>query len=148
MQNLIKKLNLMFLICAVLSLLEYISIFVFHKLGFTPNVTGDDLRNMGLIFFILSVTSGIALPIIFRTLLHGKLIANKRIKLSEYLRYNIYLFILAYISVVFSSVNYFLAAPPLYLYGSVLAALWGIYGVMPGKKRISTETKYYRVNIN
>lgn len=145
MKNLNKKLNIMFLLCAGFSISNYVSVFILHKLAIPQSPHGETLRMFGLIFFVLSVATGIALPIIFRTQLHGKLMRNKKIELKEYISYNRALFILAASSSVFSSVNYFLAVPDLYLYGSVLATLWGIYGVIPAKKRIISETKYYRV---
>ncbi len=122
----------------------YISIFFYHRYGTAVTMDGNTLRMTGLIFFILAVTVGIAGPILLRAALHHRMIKQKNISADEYIRHNMRLALLSFLTVIFSGVNYLIAAPELYLYGSVFSAIYCIYGIMPANRKIDKEVRYYR----
>ncbi len=145
MEKIKRKLKFYFILTSTTSFLIYTSIFLNHKYGTSVTMEGITLRKTGLIFFVLAVASGIAVPILLRAFLQKRMIEEKSISMGEYLNHNMRLAVLTICTVIFSGVNYVIAAPELYLYGSVFAALYSIYAIMPAEKRIITEIKYYRI---
>ncbi len=128
----------------VLPLILFIGVVVVHQLEISFIPPGD-LRIWGIFLFVFSVTVGVALPVLLRTSFHGKYIKQNSTTISEYLGYQRNLIIVCSIAIISASIAYLFIVSPLYMYGSILAALYGIYSTIPFNERIANELKIYKL---
>ncbi len=140
----LKKLWSVFLISMALPLLLFAGVVVVHQLGIRISPPGS-IRVWGIILFILSVALGAALPVFLRTSFHSKYIKKNSIGKTEYLAYQQKVITVCSIAVVSASLAYLFIVSSLYMYGSILAALYGIYSALPFKEKIVNELKIYKL---
>ncbi len=148
MKNIKNRLNIYFIFLSIFSVIIYSSVFLYHRRGGGTFFEGETLRTAGLVFFILAIACGVAGPILLRVLIQDRMVKSGALSAGEYLNHNLRINAVTMLAVIFSGVNYFLAVPDLYLYGSVLAAIYGIYGIIPVEKKIAAEVRYYRIEMN
>ena len=142
--SILKKMWSMFWFIIALPMVIFASVVIVHQTGVNFIISGS-IRIWGISLFIFSVTFGVALPVLLRTFFHGKYIKHKMVDYSEYVLYQRNMIVVCSIAVVSASVAYLLVLSPLYMYGSILAALYGVYSVMPFKEKIEGELKMYKL---
>ena len=142
--SILKRLWKIFWVSSVLPLLIFTGVVIVHQLGLEIAFSGN-IRIWGILLLVFSVTFGVAIPVFFRTSFHGKYIKQSGTDISNYLIYQRKVNIVCSISIVFASIAYLLVVSPLYMYGSILAALYGVYSVIPFKEKIEAELKMYKL---
>ncbi|MCD6397878.1 MAG: hypothetical protein J7L71_10090 [Spirochaetaceae bacterium] len=140
LSNLWKK----FWISMSLPILLFIGVVILQKLEIRIIPPGS-IRIWGILLFVLAAAFGVALPILQRTSFHDKFLKDNNVNIAEYIEYQKRLFILCSIAVVPASFAYMFIVSPLYMYGSVLAALYGIYSTLPFKDKITKELRMYKI---
>ena len=142
--NISKKLLKVFWFSLALPLLLFLAVAITLQLGIRYNPPGN-IRIWGILLLVLSVTFGVALPVLFRTFFHGKYIKHKSVSISEYLVYQRGLITVCSIAIISASISYLFIVSTLYMYGSILAALYGVYSAIPFNERIVKELKIYKL---
>ncbi len=104
-----------------------------------------NIRIWGILLFVLAAAFGAAIPVLQRTLFHDKFLKDNIVNISKYIKYQKKLFILCSVAVIPASFAYMFIVSPLYMYGSVLAALYGIYSTLPFKDKITKELRIYKI---
>lgn len=133
-----------FLISMMLPLLLFSGVVILHQLDIRIVPPGN-IRVWGILLFVLSVALGAALPVFFRTSFHSRYIKQSGVSILEYLAHQRNLIAICSISVIPASIAYLFIVSPLYMYGSILAALYGIYSTLPFKEKIVNELKIYKL---
>jgi predicted secreted protein len=103
------------------------------------------LRAWGILLLIVSVILGVALPILLRTLFNSRAVEAKRVALVDFVAHQQRLVVVSISAAYVAGVAYLLLVPNLYLYGSVLAGLYGIYSAIPSERKLKGELRFYRV---
>jgi hypothetical protein len=100
-------------------------------------------RLWGILVLILSVLCGIALPILMRAGFQTRAARTGSVDLENYTALQIRLIVVSMAAALLACVAYLFVLPKLYLYGSVLAGLYGIYSVIPSNRKINADLRYY-----
>ena len=133
-----------FRISLVLPVLLFSGVVILHQLDIRFVPPGN-IRVWGISLLVFSVAFGVAVPVLLRTSFHGKYIKQKSVAISEYLIYQRNMIRVCSIAIVSASIAYLFIVSPLYMYGSILAALYGIYSALPFKEKIVKELKIYKL---
>ncbi len=138
-----KKLLKVFWIMITAALI-FLSIGVFiHRSGISVEPPFGSAWSWGLALLILSVSCGIALPILMRTIFHEQAIKRRKVDFERFTSFQIYLIIVSLSAAFFACLAYLFLVPKFHLYASVLAGLYGVYSSIPSEKKIAGEMKYY-----
>jgi len=105
---------------------------VFHRAGIDVAVPFGTLRLWG-----------IALPILLRALFQTRAAERGKVTIEGYERLQVRIMLLVLAAALAADAAYLFPVPPLYLYGCVLAALYGIYSIIPSSRKIAGELRYY-----
>jgi len=114
-----------------------------HELGTVVKVPFGTLRGWGIALLILAVACGVALPILLRAQFQTRAARLRRVTLVQYEALQIRIMLLAWAAALAADLAYLFPVPPVYLYGSVLAGLYGIYSIIPSQRKITAELRYY-----
>jgi len=143
-QKLLKKMQIIFWIMTGIALVFFIiNLIIHYQLKLSVKPPFGSLMVWGLFLFIISVVAGIALPILLRTLFHSRAHKEKKAQFPGYAVLQERIMVISLLSAIPANIAYLYLVPKLYLYGSVIAALYGIYSSLPSKKKITGELKYY-----
>jgi len=140
--NILKRLWILFWLSIISPLLLFIAVVIIHQMGIIIIAPGN-IRVWGILLLVLSVSFGVALPVLFRTSFHGNYLKTKKVTLSDYFIYQRKMVVVCAVSIIPASGAYLLIVSPLYMYGSILAALYGIYSTLPFSDKIVNELKMY-----
>jgi hypothetical protein len=91
-------------------------------------------RVWGILLLIVSV--GVTLPILLRTLFNRRAVEVKQVALVDFVAHQQRLVVVSISAAYVTGVAYLLLVPNLYLYGSVLAGLYGIYSAIPSERKL------------
>jgi len=116
---------------------------VFHRAGIDVAVPFGTLRLWGIALLVLSVACGVALPILLRALFQTRAAERGKVTIEGYERLQVRIMLLVLAAALAADAAYLFPVPPLYLYGCVLAALYGIYSIIPSSRKIAGELRYY-----
>ena len=133
-----------FWISISLPLLLFTGVVLIQQLGIRVIPPGN-IRIWGILLLVLSAALGVALPVFQRTSFHDRYLKNNSSNITEYVDYQRKLFILCSAAIVSASLAYLFIVSPLYMYGSVLAALYGVYSSLPFKDKVSKELAMYKI---
>lgn len=142
----INKIKHKLIISLAFPILIFFSVAVFHQLGKSFPLPGN-FKIWGIVLFVLSVSCGAALPILIRSVFYNRFVQKSEVQAADYISHEKWLIILCSLSLFFASLAYLFIVSPLYLYGSVLAALYGIYGVLPFRSKIDEDLKTYKIQV-
>ena len=141
--TLVRELNRLFWILTLLAV-------VFLGLGYLLNRMQVDtsppfgtLRAWGTLLLILAAILGVALPILLRTLFNKRAVGAKNVQMSEFTAHQKRLVVISVSGAYVAGIAYLLVVPGLYLYGSVLCGLYGIYSAIPQERKLKGEMRYY-----
>ena len=143
-KDVLKKIWKTFLINLALPFLLFIGVVILHQLHIRFSPPGN-IRIWGILLLVFSVALGVAVPVLLRTSFHGKYVKQNSVTISEFLIYQRNLIAVCSIAVVSASLAYLFIVSPLYMYGSILAALYGVYSVLPFKEKIVKELMIFKL---
>ncbi|MBN2531828.1 MAG: hypothetical protein JXB88_02990 [Spirochaetales bacterium] len=144
--KLLKKLRIIFWIITGGAIVFFSITIITHYLAkITVSPPFGSLMIWGLFLFIMSVITGVAIPILLRTFFHSRVYKKKSASFQDYAHLQQYNMIISLLSTLPANLAYLFLVPKLYLYGSVIAALYGIYSSLPSVKKIAGELKYYAI---
>ena len=92
-----------------------------------------------LTFFLLCLVFGAAGPLFYRNSFARRSKEGRIVEVSRYLSFQRNMAVLTMISTVSLCGEYLMEGGTTYLYGSVLATLYGVFAVFPERKRIEKE---------
>jgi len=140
MKKLIRYFVLMILPVIILFTLSYFA----HQQNIRITPPGN-LQAWGVLLLILAVSLSMALPILMRTIFHDRSARRGGVDFWSYERFQLRQMAVAISGAVFAGLAYLFLVPKFHLYATVLAGLYGIYSVLPSRKKISGEMKYYKI---
>ena len=95
--------------------------------------------------FVLAIASGVAFPILWRTLFANKNRNRKHITEMELMRFERGCLYIALAAPYFALIGFLLDIPRFHFYGTILASLYAVYYFYPSEKRIKFERRIFRV---
>ncbi|RLB40148.1 MAG: hypothetical protein DRH12_10470 [Deltaproteobacteria bacterium] len=104
----------------------------------------DSFPQLAPLLFVLAVASGVAFPILLRTLFVNKNRNRKHITEAELLKFEQGTLYIALLAPYFCLAGFFLGISQFHFYGTVLASFYATYYFYPSQKRISYERKIFR----
>jgi uncharacterized membrane protein YesL len=147
-QKLLKKMQILFWIMTGAAFIFFlINILIHYQLKLSVSPPFGSLKIWGLCLFIISVITGIALPVLLRTFFHSRAHKKKSARFPDFVILQQRIIIISLLSTLPANIAYLYLVPKLYLYGSVIAALYGIYSSLPSRKKITGELKYYGLDV-
>jgi predicted secreted protein len=143
--GLVRKLNSLFWILTFLAVAFLGLGYLLHRMAVPISPPFGQLRAWGILLLILSVILGVALPILLRTLFNRTAVQAKRVGMAAFTDHQRRLVVISISAAYMAGVAYLLLVPNLYLYGSVLAGLYGIYSAIPSERKLKGEMRFYGV---
>ena len=104
----------------------------------------DNFPQLAPLLFVLAVASGVAFPILWRTLFANKNRNRKQISEEELLKFERGTLYIALLAPYFCLAGFFLGISQFHFYGTVLASFYATYYFYPSQKRISYEKRIFR----
>ena len=142
--QLIKKLIRYFIIMILPAVMLFAFSYFTHQRNIEITAPGS-IQAWGVLLLILTVSLSVALPILMRTIFHDRSARRGEVDFRGYERFQIRQMAVAVSGTVFAALAYLFLVPKFHLYTTVLAGLYGIYSVLPSRKKISGEMKYYKI---
>jgi hypothetical protein len=142
--KLMKKMIRVFVLLLLPALILFVLAFVSHQSGMRVTVPGG-LRIWGIVLLVLTVFLSVALPILMRTLFHDRAAKSQHVEYLQYERFQVRQMAVTLAGAVFAGLAYLLVVPNFHLYASVLMALYGVYSVLPSRRKLAGEMKYYKI---
>ena len=143
--DVLRKLNKLFWVLTFLAVAVLGLGYLLHRMNVPISPPFGELRGWGIFLLIVSVVLGIALPILLRTLFNRNAVRAKKVGLAAFVDQQKRLVVIPISAAYIAGVAYLLLVPNLYLYGSVLAGLYGIYSAIPSERKLKGELKFYGV---
>ena len=139
----VRTLNRLFWVLIVLAVAFLGLGYLLHRMNITIPPPFGSLRAWGIILLVLSVLLGVALPILLRTLFNKRAVDRKHVDLNVFVDHQKRLVVISISAAYVAGIAYLLMVPNLYLYGSVLAGLYGIYSAIPSERKLAGELRFY-----
>ena len=143
MKELLKTLTIIFTILAAITALLFGGVAFIHRQNIKVEPPVLSLRGWGILLMLLAVILSVALPILLRTTFHSKAAREKKASFSSYSKLQKIIVAVSFAGAFFACLAYLFVTPKLHLYVAVLSGLYGIYGAIPARKKISGELAYY-----
>jgi predicted secreted protein len=109
----------------------------------TIQVPFGSLRVWGIFLLVVSVLLGVAIPVLFRTMFNKRAVDAKYVAPAAFVGHQKRLVVISISAAYVAGLAYLLVVPNLYLYGSVLAGLYGIYSAIPSERKLEGELRFY-----
>lgn len=126
-------------------LLLFLLLSYLHRQGLSPVPPFGSLRIWGLLLFLSTVLLSVAAPIILRAFFQSFVAREGGAALITFYRLQLRMSLLSLLGSYTALLAYLFLVPPFYLYASVLMALYGIYAVLPSRKKLQRELHIYGV---
>jgi hypothetical protein len=146
-QKLLEKMRIIFWIMTSGAIIFFIINIIVHYVIKVSVKPPGSLFYWGLALFILSVITGAALPVLMRTVFHSRAYKKKSAQFNDYAQHKQLVIVISLLASIPANCAYLFLVPKLYLYGSVLAGLYGIYAALPSERKITGELKYYGLEV-
>jgi len=140
---LIKRLTKTFWILASIAVALFGVDFLLFILKIPIVLPGIPIGLLGLVFLMVSVVFGVALPILIRTLFQTRAAKRKRVGFMEMESFEVKLVVIPFIAAYSADLACLFIVPDVHLYGSVACALYGIYSAIPVRRKILGDLNYY-----
>ncbi|UCF96734.1 MAG: hypothetical protein JSV89_16365 [Spirochaetaceae bacterium] len=141
--GLLSKLNRLFWMMTVPALAFLVLGYLLHRMGRPISPPFNNLRGWGIFLLILSVVLGVALPILLRTMFNRRAVRAKHVETADFESHQVRLVVISISAAYVAGMAYLLLVPNLYLYGSVLVGLYGIYSAIPQERKLKGEMRFY-----
>ncbi len=125
----------------VLTIGVYLLIYfnVWEGINFVPS------RPFSIIFFIVAISTGVAIPIFLRVYFFSLLKEKKSFSPEEFIKYQKTIIKVASVTVYLAFVSALLKMETFYFGGTVLAAIYAIYYHYPSEKKVKFDSKIFKV---
>ncbi len=140
-----KKLNLTFWTAASFVAAVLTAVYILHKYGITVQVPPGSPRLWGILFLLLTALCCIATPILIRTGFHDRAVKNKNVTRAQFEKYQKGIILTTFAGAFIADLAYLFLAGQFYVYGCILAAIYGVYGAIPTRKKITAEMRFYNL---
>jgi hypothetical protein len=117
--------------------------YVLHRMEITISSSPRSLQVWGIFLLTLTAVLGVALPILLRTVFNKRAVDTKLVTMADFVAHQRRLVVIPISAAYVAGVAYILVVPGLYLYGSVLCGLYGIYSAIPQERKLKGEMRYY-----
>jgi predicted secreted protein len=141
--ELLKTLNRLFWTLTAIAVVFLGLGYLLHRMGIKISSPQTGLKIWGIFLLVFAAMLGVALPILMRTLFNKRAVNAKHVSKAEFAAHHKRLIIIAISAAYVAGVAYILVVPGLYLYGSVLCGLYGIYSAIPQERKLKGEMRYY-----
>ena len=141
--NLSRSLNRLFWVLTVLAVAILGLGYLLHSMTITIQAPFGGLRAWGIFLLVLSVLLGVALPVLLRTMFNKRAVDRKHVDLTAFVAHQKRLVVISISAAYVACIAYLFLVPNLYLYGSVLAGLYGIYSAIPSERKLAGELRFY-----
>jgi len=141
--ELVRTLNRLFWTLTVIAVAFLGLGYLLHRMAITVSTSLGNLQVWGIFLLTLAAILGIALPILLRTMFNKRAVDAKHVTKAEFVAHHKRLIAIAISAAYVAGVAYLLVVPGLYLYGSVLCGLYGIYSAIPQERKLKGEMRYY-----
>ncbi|MDC7226833.1 MAG: hypothetical protein PQJ61_08705 [Spirochaetales bacterium] len=118
---------------------------VFHYTAVAIKPPLFSTKTWGYFMFVIALFSGVGVPIFLRSSFQRNAAKTGIAKLDGYQRLQSLLMFSVFISCIASDIAYFFPVQTFYLYGAFFSCLYGIYSVIPYRKKIAAEMKFYKL---
>ena len=143
LSELVRNLNRLFWTLTVLAVAFLGLGYLLYRTEVTISSSLGSLRIWGIFLLTLSAILGIALPILVRTLFNKQAVGARQVAMADFVAHQKRLVVIPICAAYVAGVAYILEVPGLYLYGSVLCGLYGIYSAIPQERKLKGEMRYY-----
>ena len=141
--KLARTLNRLFWVLTFLAIAVLGLGYLLHRMDISISPLVGGLRAWGIFLLVVSVFMGVALPVLIRTLFNKRAVDAKHVDLASFVAYQKRIVIISVSAAYVAGIAYMLVVPNLYLYGSVLAGLYGIYSAVPSERKLAGELRFY-----
>jgi hypothetical protein len=141
----IEKLRRTYFILIIPAIVGFICIYLAKKFNFFNLGQPQFILILAPSVFVLSVISGIAAPIFFRSLFAHKMRNEKSTTESKLIKFEQSLIRIALATPYLGLVAYFFEFKKFYFTATFLVTLYAIYYFYPSQKRIAFEKRIFRV---
>jgi len=117
--------------------------YLLHRMDISIPPPFGGLRAWGIFLLVVSVLLGVALPVLIRTMFNKRAVDRKHVDLTVFVDHQKRMVIISISAAYVAGIAYMLVVPNLYLYGSVLAGLYGIYSAIPSERKLAGELRFY-----
>ncbi len=116
--------------------------YLLRRMEITVSSSGN-LKVWGIFLLTLAAILGVALPILLRTVFNKRAVDTTQVTMADFVAHQRRLVVIPISAAYVAGVAYILVVPGLYLYGSVLCGLYGIYSAIPQERKLKGEMRYY-----
>jgi len=141
--ELVRGLNRLFWTLTVLAVAFLGLGYLLHRMGIKISASLGNLQVWGIFLLTLAAFLGVALPILLRTMFNKRAVDTKQVSMADFTVHQKRLVTIPICAAYVAGVAYILVVPALYLYGSVLCGLYGIYSAIPQERKLKGEMRYY-----
>jgi hypothetical protein len=141
--GLISRLNRLFWALTLPPIVLLVLGYLLQRTGISVTLPAGVPRALGIVIFLVSVFLGIALPVLLRTLFNKRAVEAKRVEFGDFSVHQKRLVAVSVSAAYVAAIAYLLGVPNMYLYGSVLAGLYGIYSAIPSERKLKGELRFY-----
>jgi hypothetical protein len=117
--------------------------YLLHRMEVDVSALVGNPRAWGILLLTVSAILGVALPILLRTLFNKRVVQAKAVERADFTAHQMRLIVLPICAAYVGGVAYLLQLTGLYLYGTVLCGLYGIYSAIPQERKLRGEMRYY-----
>jgi hypothetical protein len=141
--SLVRTLNRLFWILTGLAVAFLGLGYLLYRMEINLSTSLGSPQVWGIFLLTLAALLGVALPILLRTLFNKRAVDKKRVSTADFIAHQRRLVVIPICAAYVAGVAYLLKLPGLYLYGSVLCGLYGIYSAIPQERKLKGEMRYY-----
>lgn len=145
LEDILSGLRKLFAIYFVIAALFFIVDVVFHYTVVSVEPPLFSLKTWGYFLFIISIFAGVGIPILLRSNFQKNAAKTRIATMEGYHRLQRQLMLSVFISCISADIAYLFPVQLLYLYGAFFSCLYGIYSVIPYRKKIAAELKFYKL---
>jgi predicted secreted protein len=141
--ELVKALNRLFWTLTAIAVAFLGLGYLLHRMGIKIPVSVGNAKVLGILLLVLAALLGVALPILLRTLFNKQAVSAKSVDKADFVAHQRRLVVIPVCAAYAAGVAYLLELNGLYLYGTVLCGLYGIYSALPQERKLKGEMRYY-----
>ena len=141
----IRRIKKTFMVFIIPVLILFAGVALLHQRIKTVTPSLINLKLTGVLVFIISFLCGVGVPILLRIAFQKKAAGIKKAVVDDYEDLQRKLIISVFISCLSAVAGYVFPVSTLYLYGAFFSCLYGVYSVLPYRRKIAGEMKFYHL---
>lgn len=141
----IGRLRKIFAVLFIIAAALFVGDVIAHKTIISIEPPLFSLKTWGYFLFVISLITGVGVPILLRANFQKNAARTKLATIEGYNKLQQLLLVSVFISCISADAAYFFPVHIFYLYGAFFSCLYGIYSVIPYRKKIAAEMKFYNL---